>query len=159
MQVEFVLRPLIEFERAISELYGRWAEVFEADREASLLFTKMATEENGHANLVEYHRRLLQKNPNLSGSVDVTQEEMATLLGIVRQSLAGPPPGLEEAVRLACVLEASASDGELRIALKGSHPDVRSLLDLLGNEDRQHVERLIAFARKRRIAVRPTQPG
>ncbi len=52
MNVDVVFRRLIEFERAISGLYEHWAEVFSDDREAALLWSKMAIEETGHANLI-----------------------------------------------------------------------------------------------------------
>lgn len=156
MNVDVVFRRLIEFERAIAQLYERWAEVFSEDREAALLWSKMAIEEIGHANLILYQRRVFKNDPNLSADVDVALDEVVMLLGIVRRSMEGPPHGPEEAVRLAAWIEASAAESELRGALRESNPDIQRLLDHLGGDDRQHVERLKAFAQKRGISLPAT---
>ena len=70
MNVEAVFRPLSDLEKSLADLYSQWAAVFDSDREAAFLFVKMANEEKGHASLVDYQRRVIQKSPKLSGEVD-----------------------------------------------------------------------------------------
>jgi len=154
MQIDTVFRPLIRLERAIAV---RWAEVFEEDREAAFVWFKMANEEKGHAGLADYRRRVVQKNPNLSGEVDVDLEDVTKAIDMVRRSLDGPSPTLDDAVRLAYLLETSAAESHFRNALNESHPELRRPLECLGGEDRQHLERLKGFAANRNIPLQPSQ--
>ena len=159
MQIEAVFRPLMEMEKEISRLYERLAEVFDGDRDASFLWMKMATEEKGHANLVDYQRRVIQKNSRVAAEVDLALDELAAVSAVVRQSLEGPPPSLEEAVLLAFAVETSAAESHFRNALRQSHPDLQRLLESLGGEDRAHLERLKAFAAKGGIALPEPKAG
>jgi rubrerythrin len=159
MQIEAVFRPLIDLERAIADLYGHWSDVYEADREAAFVWVKMANEEKGHASLVDYERRVVQKNPKMSGEVDISLAEVASATEAVRNCLQGQPLSLEDAVRFAYDLETAAAESHYRNAVKLSHPELQRLLDCLGSEDRQHIERLKAFAEKRGISLRAPGRG
>ncbi len=70
MKIESMFRPLAELERALSELYGMFSESFASDPELAFVFFKMSAEEKGHASLVEYQRRMVQKNQGLSTDVE-----------------------------------------------------------------------------------------
>lgn len=153
MNVEAVFRPLSDLEKSIGDLYAQWAAVFDADREAAFLFVKMANEEKGHASLVDYQRRIVQRSPGLSVDVDVDLGLVEEALRETRALRESPtPPSLEEAVRMAYWLETSAAESHYRNALRSSHPELERLLACLGGEDRGHLERLKAFASGRGIA-------
>jgi rubrerythrin len=153
VQAEDVFRNLIKFARASADLYYFWAETFQDDSEAAFVWGRMAAEEVGHANLVVYQRRILRKSAGPSGDVDAAMDEVTVLIDIVRRALEGPPHTLDEAVRLASWIEASAAGSELQSALTQSDPGIQKLLEHLGTDDRMHVERLKAFAAGRRIAL------
>ena len=154
MRIEAVFRPLIDLERAIADLYARWSDVYEADREAAFLWAKMANEEKGHASLVDYERRVVQKNPKMSGEVDISLAEVESATEVARSCLHRQPLSLEDAVRFAFDLETSAAESHYRNAIKLSHPELQRLLDSLGTEDRQHLDRLKSFAEKRGISLK-----
>ncbi len=153
MQAETVFRNLIKFARASAELYFFWAETFHADQEAAAIWGKMATEETGHANLVVYQRRVLRKSAGHLGDVDAAMDEVALLTDIVQRAMEGPPHALDEAVRLASWIEASAAGSVLQGALSQTDPGIQKLLQHLGADDRLHVERLKAFAAGRGIPL------
>jgi rubrerythrin len=153
VQAEVVFRTLIKFARASADLYFFWAETFQADPEAAAVWGKMAREETGHANLVVYQRRVLRKSAGLLGEVDAAMDEVTLLTDIVHRALDGTPHKLDEAVRLASWIEASAAGSELQSALTQSDPGIQKLLEHLGTDDRMHVERLKAFAASRLIPL------
>ena len=152
MNVEAVFRPLSDLEKAIGDLYAQWAAVFDGDREAAFLFVKMANEEKGHASLVDYQRRVVQRNPNVSGDVDIDLRAIEAALAEV-QGLrdSASPPTLVEAVQIALRIETSAAESHDRNAIRQANPELERLLSCLGGEDRMHLERLKIFARSRGI--------
>jgi hypothetical protein len=140
--------------RVMAALYGRWSDAFESDGEAALVFGQMATEKVGHASRAAYQRRVLRRsNLELSGDVDLVLEEIGVLAEIARQGKEGAIHTLEEAVCLACWMEASVAEKELRNEVHESNPELRKLLVHLGGDDQRHVERLKAFAAKRKIPL------
>ena len=152
MNVEAVFRPLSDLEKSLADLYAQWAAVFDSDREAAFLFVKMANEEKGHASLVDYQRRVIQKSPKLSGEVDADLRLIESALQEVRALRESPtPPTLTEAVALALHLETSAAESHYRNALRSANPELERLLNCLGGEDRTHLDRLKAFAKARGI--------
>jgi hypothetical protein len=159
MNVEAVCRPLMEFERAMADLYARWAGVFDDDREAAFVWVKMANEEKGHASLIDYQRRVFQKNPKLAGEVDVDLGAIASGMAHVRSLYdASVPPTLAEAVALAYGIETSAAESHFRNAIRQANPELERLLGCLGGEDKAHLERLKEFAARRGIALPPPAP-
>lgn len=156
MNIEVAFRPLAEFERKLAELYGFFAEALEDDREAAFVFAKMSNEERGHAALVDYAKRLLQKDPRMGGDIDVDLSIVQAALEKVRAAReTGLAPSLERAVQVALEIEALAAEGHYRAALKKMNPEMERLLKSLGGEDQQHLGRLTEFAAKRGIPARP----
>lgn len=152
MHVEAVFRPLSDLEKSLADLYAQFAAAFDDDNEAAFTFVKMANEEKGHASLVDYQRRVVQKNPKLTGDVSVELGVIEEAIAEVRALREAPaPPSLADAVRTAYRLETSAAESHYRNSLKQSNPELERLLSCLGGEDRQHLERLVTFARNRGI--------
>ncbi|MCL4808794.1 MAG: hypothetical protein KJ062_13560 [Thermoanaerobaculia bacterium] len=154
MNVESVFRPLSSLERSIGGLYARWAAAFADDRAAAFLFVRMSNEEKGHASLVDYQRRVVQRNPDLSGNVDVDLglvEEAIRETRLLRESAVAPR--LEDALRIAYRIETSAAESHYRNAVKSAHPELERLLSCLGSEDREHLERLRGFAGERGVSL------
>jgi rubrerythrin len=147
---------MIELETELGGLYGGWAEVFEADEEAAFLFFKLSCEEKGHANLVDYHRRVVQKARELDVEVEVDLAGLrATIAGIREVRGASTPPSIVEALAIALRLEFSAAEGHNRNALRVANAGMTRLLRSLGGEDEAHLTRLEEFAVKRGVAIRP----
>ena len=153
MQADVVFRALIEFARASADLYLCWAEAFQDDQEVAAIWGRMATEETGLANLVAYQRRVLKKSGSLTGDVGPAMDEVSMLVEVVRRALESPTHSLEDAVRLAVWMEASAAGGELQGALTKSHPEVQRLLGHLGADGQAHVQKLKDLAARRGIQL------
>ncbi len=154
MNVASVFRPLSDLERSMADLYAQWGGLFDEDREAAFLFVKMANEERGHAALVDYQRRVIQKNPQLSGEVEIDMGSIQGALAEVIELRESPSkPSLEEAIRLAYRLETSAAESHYRNALGEMNPELLRLLSCLGGEDRAHLDRLVKFATSRGISL------
>jgi hypothetical protein len=114
----------------------------------------MATDKLGHANRATYQRRILRKsNLKLSGDIDLVLEEIGVLAEIARRGLDGPVHTLEEAVCLACWMEASAAEKELRKSVHEFDPELRRLMAHLVGDDQRHADGLRAFAAKRQISL------
>lgn len=155
MKIEVAFRPLAEMERTLAELYGSWAEAFEDDREAAFVFFRMSSEEKGHAALVEYARRFVQKDPKLGGEIDIDLSLVQGAINkvrVIRET--GAAPSVHRAVEIALDLEASAAESHYLNALKQMNPEMERLLKCLGSEDQQHIDRLKDFAAKRGIPPR-----
>ena len=150
MNVEAAFRPLSELEKSMAELYYRWSELFDADREAAFLWVKMGNEERAHALLVDYQRRVIQRNPALSGDVDIEMKSIDEALAeVAAHRKAIQPPSLANAVAIAYRLETSAAESHYRNATKSLNPELQRLLSNLGSEDRGHLDRLKSFAASR----------
>jgi rubrerythrin len=150
VQVEAAFRLLSDMESAIGDLYTEWAAAFDEDREAALLFKRMATEEAGHARLVEYQRRMIRKNPTLSSDVDMDLGVIAAALQEVRALReSSRPPAVADAVRIALRLETSVAESHYRNSVRKVHVEMEQLLSSLGGEDKAHFDRLKAFAKAR----------
>ena len=159
MNVGSVFRPLSDLEKSMADLYSQWAAVFDDDREAAFLWIKMANEERGHAALVDYQRRVVQKNPLLSGEVDIDMRIVdAALVELTALRESARQPTLAEAVSTALRLETSAAESHYGNAVKKLNPELHRLLSCLGGEDRGHLDRLKTFAASRGIEV-PAQAG
>lgn len=154
MNINALFRPLAELERAMAGLYSHLAERFSGDAELAAAFSKLAADEKGHGNLVEYQRRMVQQNQALAVDVDVDLSAIEAVLATVQGLRNGTaPPTAEEAIRAVAALEASAAESHFKNALKASRPEIAKLLDALGGEDRQHEGRLRALAARRGVAL------
>lgn len=154
MQIESIFRPLADLERALADLYDHFAQVFSADQELAFFFFKMAAEERGHASLVDYQKRIVQRSNVASIDADLDVRVIADTLERVKAlRAAAEPPSPDEAIRETMRLEANAAESHYRNALRQVDPGVARLLDALGGEDRRHVERIQAMAERRGIAL------
>lgn len=153
MEISDVFKSLALLEHSLSDLYYRWALSFEGDDEAVFVFQKLASEERGHALLVEYQERLALANPDLYhiGAIDLRSVEEATER--VRDLRARSAPTLIEAVSIAAELETAAAESHHRNALCKDCPELRRLLGSLGAEDKAHLGRLVAFADARGVRL------
>ena len=156
MNINALFRPLAELEKAMAGLYAHLAERFSGDAELAAAFSRLSADERGHGNLVEYQRRMVQQNQALAVDLDVDLAELEAVLAAVKAlRVAAGPATAEEAIRKVAALEASAAETHLKNALKVARPEIASLLDALGGDDRAHAGRLAALAAQRGIALEP----
>lgn len=154
MRIEDGLRRLGDLEMALAELYEWYSDVFASDPEAVYVFIKMAREERAHYRLVDYHRRLLARDPGLSIEIALDLDELLARIArakALRSAETAPP--LAEALRETFAMETSAADGLYREALFEQYPEIAKLLGSLRAEDAAHVERIREMARRRCIVL------
>ncbi len=150
MNVENLFRPLIDLERSLADLYEYFSGVFSSDPELAFIFFKMAAEEKGHASLVEYQKRLVQRDRNLSIEVDADLTVILEAISRVRSLRSDPnPPTVADAIRFTLLMETSAAESHYKNALRSSNPEIARLLQALGGEDKAHIRRMQDLAEKR----------
>jgi len=154
MDVQRFFKILIEIESRLAELYGWFSEVYAEDAEASALFYRMARDERSHVALIQYERRLLRKEKDLSFKVDLSPKELEdTACEVSKLLLLRSSPSLPEALGLALRFENSAAENHMEGIEIREAPGLSRLLKSLGREDRKHYSDLAAFAKKRGIAA------
>jgi rubrerythrin len=158
LDIYSLYKPLAEFEAKVGDLYEWFSGLFKDDPEAAFAFFQLAAEERAHVAIIEYQRRLVRANAKDFGGVTVDLqpiEEATALVEKVRG--AAEPPSLEEALRTALALETSAAEYHYKTAMKQSNASLARLLDALGTADRNHLGRLVAFAKQRGVEA-PGRP-
>lgn len=157
MHILRVLDPLEGIEKKIAELYERFSEIFGEDAEAASFFYRMSVDEIAHANLVGYQRRVVVQNMKLAKDVSLDLDDINYTLERVKSLLAGPPPSLEEAVKLALEIENSAAEAHSRTAIAEAVPGIYQLLSSLSGFDSKHCEMVENFAASRGFAFVSSQ--
>lgn len=154
MNIITVLGRLGELETSLAELYERYTEAFEADPEVSDVFARMGVEERGHARLVEYQRRVLQRSPAHSMDVAIDLKEVEAVLARAKELRASPgPPAADAAIREALEMETSAAEGYYREALKQADPQMAKMLESLAGKDNAHLKRILDLALRRQVPI------
>lgn len=156
MIIDAALRKLGDLERSLADLYGWYAEAFASDPELAFVFFKMASEEKGHASLVEYQKRIVRGNAALSVDVEIDDAGIEAALSKVKElRSAATRPTVGDALRETILLEKSAAESHSRNALRQANPEIARLLDALGSEDKLHLARVEELARRRGIGIEP----
>jgi rubrerythrin len=152
MDIQALFKPLGEFEAKVAELYEWYSTLFSDDAEAAFVFFQLAAEEHAHVKIIEYQRRLVRNSPkdfaDVSLDLGPVEETLAT---VAKLRNASPSPSLEEALRAALTLETSAAEYHYKTAMKQANAGAARLLDALGTADRNHLGKLVQFAKKRGV--------
>lgn len=142
MTLMSILDDLLRLEVAMGDLYRWLTGVLATDHpQAAAVFFRLCIQEEGHANLVRYHRRLAR---TVTGSTDdeegISADLREAVAAVDRFRADHDPPTLHEAIEFAVALEESAAErihARLVSARVGGSL-VASLLD----EDRRHRDQL-----------------
>lgn len=151
MNIMSALGKMEEIEKKASELYKNYHGLFHNDQEAAYFFYRMHLEEKGHRNLVQYVKKLVRQNPKLFRDLEITEDELDTLIFKVQSQIERKrPPNLQEAVEIAEEFEIALSEGYLKNLPLNSNPILLDLYGALGEKD--HTEKITAF--KAKVGVR-----
>jgi rubrerythrin len=161
MKILRVLEKLEEFEAGISLLYKRLSELFADDSEASLLFSRLSVEEEMHASIVRYQRRLVVQNTKMFEHVEFEGVELDELTKAIEKvdSFETAVPSLEEALRFALELEGDATECHYKAALAGVKPELLSFFKSLASFDSMHLHEFERFAHSRGFSVSAHEKG
>jgi rubrerythrin len=134
---------LMEFELALRDLYGWLAAGFGHRPEVAKVFGRLSLQEQAHANLVRYQRRMATANGSAFLPLDGGLEEVDRLLGEIAEfRVTRPNPSLPEAIGIAKRLEQSAAERLHRTAVARSNPALADFIDRLAGDDQKHLEML-----------------
>ncbi len=154
MSLQRLLSDLIEVENRLSSLYAWFAEAYADDAEASTLFYRMSRDEKAHAALIEYEKRLVNKERDAALDIPLTTRQTQEALRRIEEILsARQAPPLGEALSLALELEESDVENHLAGVFSQTAPGLLKLLKNLGKEDRRHYQDLEALAKRRGIPL------
>lgn len=151
------LHHLEEFEQVMADLYRTLARLHGGDAEAEDLFDTLAKGEVSHRDIIRYERRLVHNNPDEFVRSDFDPgsigEAAAKAQAATREAAS---LSLEQALRVSFEIESSAAEHHYQTAMAQSNPAVAAMVRQLDAYDKEHIEVLRAFAKKRGFALQKT---
>ncbi len=144
-----VLNMLEEIEVSMKNLYQWVSEEFSDDPELYRFFQRMSREEETHAGMVRYQKRLIRQNPDSFDEVSADLSELREFLQFIssipeKQSNLTP----EKALKLAIELEGMDEERMYRDVVVESYPELKELIHNLTRSDKEHCVFLKNFARR-----------
>ncbi|NOY22215.1 MAG: hypothetical protein GXO70_01730 [Acidobacteria bacterium] len=144
-----VLNMLEEIEISMKNLYQWLSEEFSDDLELYRFFQRMSREEETHAGMVRYQKRLIRQNPDSFDEVSVDLSELREFLQFI-SSIPEKQSNLtaEKALKLAIELEGMDEERMYRDVIVESYPALKELIHNLTRSDEEHCVFLKNFARR-----------
>lgn len=143
MNILKILDTLQQLELRVAELYRWLADVFAADREASGVFFRLSLQEQTHANLIAFQRRVILHGGGPVAVPDIDLRGVAEVIARVDEFRASTPrPTLEQAVAFAVSLEEGAAEQVHSRLLRGCDSPLATLVRSLAADDLRHKELL-----------------
>lgn len=142
MQLVTALDELLRLEIALGELYRWLSEVFEtADPDAAAVFFRLSVQEEGHANLIRYHRRIIRRSTQAPAEVESFEVVIrAAVERIMVFRNTNGHPTLLAAADLAAELESLAADSIHARLAANSPAELGGFIGTLLRDDRGHLE-------------------
>ena len=141
-----ILNTLEELETGMRDLYGWLSTHFEGEPELARFFRKLSAEEEAHAGLVRYQKRLVRQNPDSIEDVSADLEEIREVIALVNGYLDRKPDMTpHHALKLAMDLESLDEERLYRNVILETLPDLESLIQNLTRNDEAHVKDLEQF--------------
>ena len=142
MRLLTALDELLRLEIALGELYRWLSEVFgDSDPDAAAVFFRLSVQEEGHANLIRYHRRLVRRSAEVPAEVeafDAVVRDAVERIMTFRNSTGRPT--LAEAAALAAEVESLAADSIHARLATHSPAELGGFVSSLLRDDRRHLE-------------------
>lgn len=149
MDILKVLDIIEKLELKLSELYDYFHKLFSDNEELSELFLKLSTEEQGHADLVRFQRRIIIKNKNLIKDIEFDLNSINKIISKADSILkSSSKPTIKDALMLAIELENDSGEYHYKNAIKYKDEDFSLLLENLNKHDTDHVEQIKKIANK-----------
>lgn len=148
MNIFKVFDAIEKVELKISELYKYFNKLFTDEKGAAALFFRMSLDEQSHADLIKYQRRLARQNKNLSKDIEMDISRVDKLISEIDNIIGSHKPlSLGEAIKLSIEIENDIMEYHGRHALIKTVPEVAELLKNLFGEDHKHIELLKELAK------------
>jgi hypothetical protein len=155
MHLLTALDELLRLEIALGELYRWLSEIFgESDPDAAAVFFRLSLQEESHANLIRYHRRLVRRSTEISSEVvDFDTIIRTAVERVMTFKNSTGRPTLAEAAQVAAELESLAADSIHAKLAAHSPAELGGFIGSLLRDDRRHLEMVEAL---RERALRST---
>lgn len=148
MDIFKVFDSIEKLELKISELYQYFHKLFTDEKEAGALFFRLSLDEQSHADLIKYQRRLARQNKNLSKDIEMDISRVDKLISGIDKIIGSHKPlSLREAIKLSIEIENDTMEYHGRHALIKGHPEIAELLKNLSGEDQEHINLLRELAK------------
>lgn len=144
-----VLNMLEEIEISMKNLYVWISEEFPDDPDFYRFFQRMSREEETHAGMVKYQKRLIRQNPDSFDEVSVDLSELQEFLEFIssiKEKYLDLTP--ESALKLAIQLEGMDEERMYRNVIVESYPELKELIHNLTRSDEEHCVFLKNFTRQ-----------
>ncbi len=154
MRVLNVLDEIAKLELKLMDLYNFFSNLFKDDQDASSSFFKLSLDEKQHAELVQYQKRVVRKNPNDFLEISIDINEIREIISKVESIMRSPvPPKLEESIKFALLMEKSAAEYHYKSAMEQSNPEFANFLNNLSSVDNDHYETIKKLAERKNIKI------
>lgn len=142
-----ILQSLESLEESMARFYERLRQHYSCDAEVAGFFALMRDEEFFHRDIVRYQQRIMFTSAESSSDLqDYDQEAIDQVTRTVEDLVAREPSlTLNEALRAAVTLEASATEQHYRTVVGQASPALGKLVRSLGCCDKDHAARLSSF--------------
>lgn len=137
-----VLKCIQDLEEASAALYAFYADVFEHHERAATIFRQLKREEEGHRNQAALQARIVQKNPEKFGDVEVSLVEIKALTAEIDTYIGSGVFDLADAVSFAVRLEEHSAEIHFRTFAARLSPELTALSAFLRGGDDAHIQKL-----------------
>ncbi|NWF98561.1 MAG: hypothetical protein HXY52_06480 [Nitrospirae bacterium] len=154
MQILNTLDEILKLELKLMDLYAFFSKLFNEDKEAASVFFKLSLDEKGHAELVQYQKRIVSKNLNDFLEVSINIEEIREIISKAENIMKSTVPiTLEESIKLALLFEKNAAEYHYKSAVEQSNPEFAKFLNNLASVDNEHFDSIKKLAERKNIKV------
>jgi rubrerythrin len=141
MTLMSTLDALLRLETAMVDLYARLSEHFANDNpDAAGAFFRLSMQENGHANLIRYHKRISRSRPFDGVDLGAIAEQATQLAAHVESYRRNGNVSLGDALEFAILMEDSAAESIHAQLAAQLDRQTASFASTLVKDDQRHLE-------------------
>lgn len=135
-----------QVERGARDIYRALAARFADDTQSAAVFSRLAAEEEEHANRIQLLRNQYMRNPELIGQMTVCCADLEHLIARTRDVLATVESEdaltVAKATQLLAQLERELAGVHAHLIAESADPSIKQFFEFLATQDRQHEDLL-----------------
>jgi rubrerythrin len=148
MEALKALELIENLENDLCGMYEKLRIAFKDDKELSELFSQLTLEEANHANMAKMQKGIVRAKPGDFGEVSLNFTEIRKVMDYIEVVCAIPRNKIGEILLQCYLIESSLVEEYVVLALKESNPEMRNLLEMLGQGFRDHLARFASRVKK-----------
>lgn len=142
MNAFLALEVIEQLETALADMYEKLQAKFSDNKDLGPLFHQLHLDELDHVNLAKMQKRIVRAKQSDFGEVNLNFTDFYKAMHRVTVILAMPREKINEVLVQCYLVESSLVEQYVVAALKDSNPEVRQLLEMLGQGFRDHLATL-----------------